>query len=154
MISRKELMGRGVDCPRCFVKARRERVQSGLGKVEIDVCPKCNGTWLDGGELRRLLGDRKLADYLTKEIGTKSESELVCPRCGGLMDLEVAGDVEVDACMECGGVWLDEGEMGELEERAAKGFSGGGEGKALERYEEMEAGKGSRFHRLLWHLGR
>ncbi|MDI6917059.1 MAG: zf-TFIIB domain-containing protein [Thermoplasmatales archaeon] len=64
--------------------------------VIIDVCPKCNGVWFDKDELNKILKDRKLSDYLTKNIGTQSKSELVCPRCGGLMDIESAEEIEVD----------------------------------------------------------
>ncbi len=39
-------------CPNC---------QTGMNEVQrsgvlIDICPKCRGVWLDGGELEKLLG--------------------------------------------------------------------------------------------------
>jgi Zn-finger nucleic acid-binding protein len=106
--------------------------------IEIDVCPKCNGTWLDRGELKKVLGDRKLSDYLTKHIGTKTESKLVCPRCGNLMDIEDADGIEVDVCLNCRGAWLDTGELKDLEAKSEAGFEGDLEAKALEREEERE----------------
>jgi Zn-finger nucleic acid-binding protein len=42
------------------------------------------------------------------EVG--EESPIACPRCGGLMRLRHEGDVEVDFCTQCKGVWLDLGE--------------------------------------------
>ncbi|RDI95771.1 hypothetical protein DV704_05730 [Meiothermus sp. QL-1] len=39
-------------CPNCQ-NGMNEVVRSG---VHIDVCPKCRGVWLDGGELEKLLG--------------------------------------------------------------------------------------------------
>ena len=48
-----------MDCPRCktTMNARRRN------DVEIDVCPQCNGVWLDGGELSKVLEmDRARAD--------------------------------------------------------------------------------------------
>ncbi len=38
----------------------------------------------------------------------------MCPNCGGLMDGEDAGDVRVDVCLDCFGVWLDAGELERL----------------------------------------
>ena len=121
--------------------------------VTIDVCPKCKGIWLDGGELKRLLGDRKLADYLTKDIGTKARSPLVCPRCRNLMDFEVAGDIETDVCLICHGVWLDAGELEELKEVSKKGFTPDEQAKALEKYEDsVYKSKNSSLGRLLKRL--
>lgn len=90
--------------------------------IHIDICPKCHGTWLDSGELRKLLGEKEVSDYLTKGIGTKAESPLICPRCKNLMDLEKAEDVEVDVCLKCRGVWLDMGEMDALKIVPEDGF--------------------------------
>lgn len=38
-------------CPRCSSELKQQ--QQGKG-VEIDVCPQCQGVWLDRGELERL----------------------------------------------------------------------------------------------------
>ncbi len=123
--------------------------------IMIDICPKCNGTWLDHGELRKLLKDRKLTDYLTKEIGTQSKSELVCPRCGGLMDIEKADDVEVDVCLTCNGVWLDGGELEGLKSKSKEGFEGDELEKAVERWEEsVKKGRGSVFNRFMKKINR
>jgi Zn-finger nucleic acid-binding protein len=36
--------------------------------VEVDVCPKCNGVWLDGGELAKVLAmDRARSDAEKRE---------------------------------------------------------------------------------------
>lgn len=34
-----------------------------------------------------------------------------CPRCGGMLKEQMMGNVTVDVCSECGGTWLDKGEM-------------------------------------------
>jgi Zn-finger nucleic acid-binding protein len=116
---------------------REERVKLVGPDVIIDVCPDCGGIWFDNDELRKVLGDKGLADYLTKHIGTQSNSELVCPRCGGLMDLEHAQDVEIDVCLRCHGAWLDSGEMGKLKEKSEAGYKG--EQKDVEMGEELIA---------------
>src|SRR5439155_669316 len=79
-----------------------------------DVCPKCKGIFLDKEEIRKLTGDWSLNKLLTKYVGLDSDSQLVCPNCGGLMEIEDAGNVRVDACLDCKGVWLDAGELERL----------------------------------------
>ena len=143
-------MGRTIECPRCNVKAVRREVEIFGPNIFIDLCPRCEGLWLDKGELGKLLKDKNLTDYLTKNIGTQSKSKLVCPRCGGLMDLESAEDVEVDVCLTCNGVWLDKGELDELKTKSKKGFRGDGVDKAVERWEEdVKRSRGSFLKRLL-----
>ena len=119
---------------------KKEKLEVFGPDIEVDLCPEGGGVWFDPGELSRAVG-RKVGDYLTKDIGTKSESQLVCPRCGGLMDLEYADEVEVDACIKCGGAWLDKGELEKLKEKAARGFKGDELAKAEEKYEGLKARK-------------
>ncbi len=138
MSIKKAIMEKKIDCPRCWIETRRNTVNVFGPNIEIDVCQKCNGMWLDSGELRKLIRDKKLSDYLTKQIGTQSKSELVCPRCGGLMDIETADDIEVDVCLTCHGVWLDSGEFEGLKVKSEKGFEYDSKEKAQEKWEEYE----------------
>ena len=152
-ISKKQ-MEKTIECPRCWVEMKKEEVDVLGPNVIIDVCPKCLGIWFDNNELKKILGDRKLANYLTKRIGTQSESKLVCPRCGGLMDLEYAEDVEIDVCLVCNGAWLDYGELEGLKKKSEAGYTGDREKKAVEEWEEMMAkrhrkGLSSLFGRLI-----
>ena len=138
MSIKKKLDAKTKDCPRCWVKMEKERLEVFGPDIEVDRCPKCQGVWFDPGELSRAVG-KKTGDYLTKHVGTKSESQLVCPRCGGLMDLEYADEVEVDSCIKCGGAWLDAGELEKLKRKAKGGFKRDEMLKLEERYEEMNA---------------
>jgi Zn-finger nucleic acid-binding protein len=123
--------------------------------ITIDVCPKCNGIWLDKGELNKILKDKKLSNYLTKHIGTKSTSPMVCPRCGMTMDIERAEDIEVDVCLSCGGVWLDEGELEDLKEKTEAGYELDTDAKEKELEEEKRYKlKHSRLHRFIEKLKR
>ncbi|MBI2796099.1 MAG: zf-TFIIB domain-containing protein [Gemmatimonadetes bacterium] len=38
-----------------------------------------------------------------------------CPKCGGLLRATVFHHVKIDRCPDCNGVWLDAGEMEQLE---------------------------------------
>ena len=42
-----------MNCPLCMETALDARFHDG---IEVDVCPRCKGIWLDRGELDRLLG--------------------------------------------------------------------------------------------------
>jgi Zn-finger nucleic acid-binding protein len=102
------------ECPRDWTPLIREQRHTHLHRVEVDVCPKCQGIFLDKNEIRTLTGSHSLGILLTKKLGLDSDSPLVCPNCGGLMDGEDAGDVRVDVCLDCKGVWLDAGELERL----------------------------------------
>jgi len=146
-----------IKCPRCWVELKKEEVKEevlGPGVI-IDVCPKCQGIWFDNNELKKVLGNRILAEYLTKHVGTESRSKLVCPRCGGLMDLEYAEDVEIDVCPDCHGAWLDYGELERLKKKAEVGYTGDKEVKAEEEWKEMMAKRrGERLNSLFRRLMR
>lgn len=136
MLKKKKHYEKPIDCLRCNIRTERKEIKFIGPKFEIDICPKCKGIWLDPGELKKMVKDRKISDYLTKDIGTKSESKLVCPRCGGLMDIEKADDIEVDVCLSCRGVWLDEGELEDLKLKSKEGFKGDELEKYIEKWED------------------
>ncbi len=102
------------ECPKDWTPLRKEQRQTFLRDVEVDACPACGGLFLDANEVRALTGSSSLHRLLTKYLGLDSDSQLVCPNCGGLMDGEDAGNVRVDVCLECHGVWLDAGELERL----------------------------------------
>jgi len=150
MSSDKAESERKYECHRCWVKMEKKEIDVFGPNMIIDVCPKCHGIWLDKGELDKLLKDRKLSNYLTKHIGTKSHSPMVCPRCGNTMDIETAEDVEVDVCLLCGGVWLDEGELEDLQKKAEEGYELDTEAKEMELEEEKRfKQKHSKLHKFL-----
>ena len=87
--------------------------------VTVDECPKCGGIFLDKNEIKKLTGDKGLNKHLRDEVGYDVDSQLLCPSCGGLMDLEHVHGVDVEVCLTCYGLWLDKGELDALV--AAKG---------------------------------
>jgi uncharacterized protein len=67
---------------------------------------------------------------LAKEQQAKSEAEksrlkeahwMHCPKCGQKLAPEKCGEVEIDVCPSCKGVWLDMGELGTIVESAGSG---------------------------------
>lgn len=102
-------------CPRDRTKLVPEKHKD----VTVDACPKCKGIYLDKNELKKLSGDADLNKYLRDMVGYDVDSQLICPSCGGLMDMEAVRGVEVEVCLSCFGLWLDAGELDALV--AAKG---------------------------------
>ena len=102
------------ECPRDWTVLSKEMRNSFLRKIEVDVCPKCGGLFLDKKEVQELTGSHALHELLTKYLGLDASSQLVCPNCGGLMEIMDAGHVRVDVCLDCKGVWLDAGELERL----------------------------------------
>ena len=80
-----------------------EMIYKDLKKVEIDVCPGCGGTWLDGGELKEITGFDIGAGRL-----------LSCYKCEVIMQTKMVRGVEIDICPKCSSIWLDGGELKQL----------------------------------------
>ena len=97
-------------CPRCNIDLKIEHHQG----IEVDHCPTCNGRWLDHHELDEL--EAKTAKTEDHRKGTiqyaQRESELKCPVCGKQMAAfnYRANPLELDACEDEHGFWLDAGE--------------------------------------------
>ena len=49
-----------------------------------------------------------------------------CPRCGADLEEQHAEHVKIDECPECGGIWLDKGELDQLGRvNRSRGATGG-----------------------------
>ncbi len=86
----------------------------------MDYCPPCNAIWLDGGELDALRTGRarsesELAEQEREESGQEQNRGVtvsgLCPRCQREMSAAFFGDVQVDRCEGCGGLYFDQGEL-------------------------------------------
>jgi Zn-finger nucleic acid-binding protein len=96
-------------CPRDATELKSAREHD----IDIDRCPTCKGAWYDNDELTLLeatVADddsrRGMIDY------AKRESEIDCPVCGTRMRAfnYRAYNLELDACTQSHGFWLDAGE--------------------------------------------
>ena len=82
--------------------------------VEIDLCPTCNGIWLDHGELELLLGPETAINSVPAE---SNEDLRRCPLCPKKMDKVNIGPgrrVLIDTCPDGCGLWFDSNELSEL----------------------------------------
>lgn len=89
--------------------------------LEVDLCPRCGGLWLDRGEITRAarLPEQELSRLrsLLTDVGgpppLPSENTVPCPACEGKLDEVMLGNVHVDFCETCQGIFLDRGELEE-----------------------------------------
>lgn len=125
--------------------------------VQIDECPKCGGAFLDENEVGKITGNRRLNLLLTHYVGIDSDSQRICPSCGGVMDAEDAAGIRVDVCLTCYGLWLDAGELDHLKKTQEKNFKEMSLAKQAEIFDAEQAmarklqGR-SAFYRFLWRM--
>jgi Zn-finger nucleic acid-binding protein len=110
-----------MNCPRCNT-AFETTVYEG---VEIDKCNQCNGTWLDEGEIVKIVQTKEetfdpklIRETLTQGFTgiPKNEQQTVvhCPKCQSDMkaiNYDYSSGVILDRCLECHGLWLDGSEL-------------------------------------------
>jgi Zn-finger nucleic acid-binding protein len=104
-------------CLKCTSVLDKARID----EVEVDLCPRCGGLWLDHGEierlsrkqqgeidrLRRLLGSRKGPPPVPSDLTSS------CPACTSTMrEVKLGGGtLTIDWCTRCKGLFLDRGEI-------------------------------------------
>jgi len=103
-------------CMRCKSSMRRVVVKG----VVLDRCDRCRSFWVDGGELetlRRNKGGRR-ADAVAQVLAERrAESadplvcETMCPRCQESVTPTRLGNMTVEQCVECQGLFFDYGEL-------------------------------------------
>ncbi len=99
--------------------------------VHIETCAKCGGDWLDAGELPAILKARQTrftpeeciavakAATIQGTPVTAGDRSLACPKCGGSTHRVNYGDdsgIMIDKCGDCGGIWMDKGELDKIDE--------------------------------------
>jgi Zn-finger nucleic acid-binding protein len=98
--------------------------------IKVDICPACQGMWLDKGELEQI-EETMEHDYseelkrIPDLIGNayemarqKALPEISCPKCGAEMENReycYCSQIIIDVCPKCSGIWLDKGEVEALE---------------------------------------
>ena len=141
-------------CPRDGATLTNEKYE---GDVVVNRCPSCSGIWLDSGELKTVQETIE-HDYSAEldridTVGRAYEfarqealPEIDCPKCGGDLnprEYAYCSQILIDRCADCGGVWLDAGEIAALEKFFEKA--------AAEERAEKNVRRG--FFASLWNLG-
>ena len=60
---------------------------------------------------------------VAEQAKAEGTSTMRCPRCDGTLRENEIGEVTVDTCDNCGGVWLDSGELEQLTKHEKGWFS-------------------------------
>jgi Zn-finger nucleic acid-binding protein len=113
-------------CPACF----NELSQLQVGKLIVDVCQDgCGGIWFDNFELQQVdeqsesAGERLMEIRRNPTMVVDSSRKRACPRCREIKlqrhFFSAKRKVEVDQCPNCGGYWLDAGELAAIREEKA-----------------------------------
>lgn len=97
--------------------------------LEIDSCPECFGLWLDREELKGLLQRPELSERLAEDgaqppAPAPRAASRLCPSCHVELAESTLGEIFVDVCMRCRGIWLDRGELTRAVEQYREGRRG------------------------------
>jgi Zn-finger nucleic acid-binding protein len=53
-----------MECPKCKIDMQVKNIL----EVDIDICPNCNGVWLDEGEMAKLAGIDPVANSFARAL--------------------------------------------------------------------------------------
>ncbi|MEA3557872.1 MAG: zf-TFIIB domain-containing protein [Candidatus Thermoplasmatota archaeon] len=109
-------LGQPVKCPRCGMMMKQIVVMTSTTAVEVDHCIECEGYWFDKYELDKVI-DEKMDGPFPFENTDANEADFPCPRCRGVTETKSIWDITVELCLDCSGLWLDGGELREVQER-------------------------------------
>lgn len=113
-------------CPACDQPLRALQV----GKMTVDVCDGgCGGIWFDNFELKKvdepseIEGEALLDVRFDPGLVVDHERRRACPKCDNVVlqrhFFSQQRRVQVDSCPNCGGVWLDQGELAQIRSESA-----------------------------------
>lgn len=92
-------------------------------------CEGCSGLWLSNASVVRHIGAVPRAAYIRN---TGANTGLHCPDDRASLVALIHHGVEIDICTQCGGVWLDRGELESILDQRRQGsrraVEGAGEG--------------------------
>ena len=111
-----------MNCPVC----NDIMVEKDFGGVMVDICEDgCKGIWFDWMELIRLdeenegFGEALIAAMNHPRANDENRDPLKCPKCTLVMrahKYQSSKEVNVDECYQCGGFFLDSGELRVIKE--------------------------------------
>ena len=110
-----------MNCPGCGNTLKTEIYEG----TEIDRCPGCGGTFLDSGELKKIVqtkeesfGPELIHETIVSAYAGIPQDEkrkiVRCPECLTAMrsvNYDYRSGIIIDMCPKCYGVWLDRSEL-------------------------------------------
>lgn len=112
-----------LECPACG--KQMTKLYMAEAGVNIDIClDGCGGIYFDNRELEKFDESHEKIDEILKEIegrhfeATEDDEVRICSVCGVPMAKMGAanGEVQIDVCNNCGGKFLDNGELQKIRE--------------------------------------
>ena len=96
-----------------------------IGALQVDVCQNgCGGVWFDNFEIQHVdephefAGEQLLHIPRQENISIDYTAKRHCPRCPDILMMKhyssIQHKVEIDECGQCGGIWLDMGELAQI----------------------------------------
>lgn len=113
-------------CLSCESEMMNTQVRTKDDLISYDMCEKCGSLWLDAGELDKMAFQVEGSiEYCSQEGMEESKTEkLKCPRCKDFNLDRVRflnqTDIILRHCRNCGGFWLDGGELDLIDKELAK----------------------------------
>ncbi len=116
-----------MNCPAC----KRALTPKTAGELTVDACDGgCGGIWFDHFELRKVDERAEPAGPILLEVArdpavsVDPSARYGCPKCtDGVVMMRhfwsVKRAVTMDECPECGGIWLDAGELAKIRDEFA-----------------------------------
>ncbi|MBN2455694.1 MAG: zf-TFIIB domain-containing protein [Sedimentisphaerales bacterium] len=111
-----------MNCPVC----NGVMTEKNFGGVTVNICEDgCKGIWFDWMELSKLdeenegFGGALMAAMNHPRVNDENREPLGCPKCGLVMythKYKSSTEVNVDECCQCGGFFLDSGELRVIKE--------------------------------------
>ena len=111
-------------CPVC----NKDLKEISVADIKVDICEGgCAGIWFDNYELQKVdekheaAGTSLLEIEKDKNINIGYETKRNCPKCEGVIMLKhfvsAKREIEIDECANCGGIWLDSGELRQIRDQ-------------------------------------
>jgi Zn-finger nucleic acid-binding protein len=123
-------------CLNCGAEMTSNEVVTKKDSITYDMCEKCGSLWLDAGQLDKMaFRVQGSIEYCEEEKDDEPEKQIKkCPRCDDFNLAKVrfleSEDIFLHHCKNCGGFWLDGGELNLIDKElkrimpvSGKGFS-------------------------------
>ena len=113
-------------CLNCGAEMMNNQVSTKNDLISYDMCEKCGSLWLDEGELDKMAFQVEGSiEYCSQEPVEEPEKQMrKCPRCDNSNLYRVrflnSTDIILHHCRDCGGFWLDGGELDLIDKQLAK----------------------------------
>jgi Zn-finger nucleic acid-binding protein len=113
-------------CLNCGTEMMNNQVTTKKDSISYDMCEECGSLWLDAGALDKMaFRVEGSIEYCSEDPIDKPETRTKkCPRCDNSKLYRVrflnCTDIILHHCRNCGGFWLDGGELDLIDKELAK----------------------------------